>query len=155
MRLILLYLISLSVFAAAPFQPHVEKRFKPLENERQTRSIFSFTSTLASGATQVIGSLPKGSVLVSTKMYIQEQFISGTNNTISTGCESDTDLAPAMDLTEQASGTLLVPINAESASGSSAVMENGCDILVTIGAGASGVLSGKFIFFVNYILDKI
>ena len=152
MKLLLPLLFAVGIFSAAPFQPHVEKRFKLVETERQVRSVLSINANLASGDTAVIGSLPVNAVLLGSKLYIQTQLVSASDNTISIGCESATDLLPATDLTVQASGVLLIPLNVTSASGSSSVIEDGCSITVTVGAGTTGIDSGKFIFYVNYII---
>ena len=152
------FVVSATYFVAngaSPFQPHVEDRFQKIEYGSRVLKKFrhSFTaSNAASGDSITLGNLPAEAVLMESYVFTNDALVSGSDNTVTISCESTGDIVDA--------------------SASSAFIENdivagditskfdpvwssdGCDLVMTIGSGTTGITEGILTTIVEYLLPN-
>ena len=109
------------------------------------------TVTIAAGAIDTGIDIPAGSIIKQVYLYPVVQIVSANDNTIAVHCESANDLYTATDLTDTAAGTVIAGVIAYNAAESAYLYSDGCDLTVTVGAGASGLTAGKLDIVVEYI----
>jgi hypothetical protein len=136
-----------------PFNRETLERFKNVENQERLLKIpFSFTDSPLSAA-QVVDlgfTVPSDYLITSFYTYVDTDVVSANSNTVAVGCETSTDLQSANNFADDSehavvAGAVTGPANA--------IRTDGCDLQMTIGAGASGITAGRLIF--NIKLQKI
>jgi hypothetical protein len=173
---ILALLLSLSSFATpAPFHKEVHERFNTLEGavgvdypttDPEVLAGYSFMATAkatytpatlgGTGTTDyALGvSIPPNSAIVNSfYRVVGHKIVSANDNTIAVKCEAANDIITAVDMTDIATGAIR---QGSVVMGSTAanVVTDGCELTVTIGAGASGVTAGELDIFVQYVSSE-
>jgi len=116
---------------------------------------FHVDGTVASGSTISSSNdvtIPSGTMVLHTTILVQGQIVSASDNTISVGCESETDLKAATDFTDSASNSIIA--GEQTADSSATYVETGCKPKAYVGSGTTGVTDGDLLVCTDLIPGK-
>jgi len=150
---LLCLIVGAKAYAVTPFLPHEESRFKELERIKVRRDVLNISSTLASGATVIVGSLPTSAVVKQVVVVVETPFTSASGNTLKLGCLSTSDLLAATDFADDNANTLVAGVPVDTAA-SMVYVTSGCNMTATVGSGATGISAGKLIFHTVYMMGE-
>lgn len=109
------------------------------------------SATIDAGTVDTGLDIPAGSIIKQSYYYIGETIVSSDDNTIAFHCETANDLFTATDLTDTATGSVLEGAITASATPADYIYSDGCDVVLTVGAGTSGLTAGDLDFIVEYV----
>jgi len=111
-------------------------------DERWLELSYDFASTNAASGDSIAlsGSVPADYSVTQVAVRIESVVVSASDNTIALDCESSEDLLAAVDLTDKTANSYT---NGAITALSGAVYSDGCTPTMTIGAGVTGITSGK------------
>lgn len=150
---LMLVFLSFQILAASsPLDPSVEDALNARTGiKKQLVVHVGIDSTKASGTTLSSGFfLPPASLVIRNYSVVKTTVVSASDNTLSWGCASSTDLDAAADYTDTAVGAT----NEGAASGASTASvysAAGCEIKAYVGSGTTGILSGAVVHVIDYL----
>jgi hypothetical protein len=140
--------------ATLPYNVEEENRFSELENEKRLLKLpYSFSDTNASASdTITLGeSIPADSIITDVAVYVDAVIVSASDNTLSLGCETASDLFSARDFTDLSANDTTTDSAAVTGYSSAVYSSDGCDPTWTVGSGYSGITSGRPIAIIEYL----
>ena len=112
---------------------------------------FGQATPFASGATLQSGlTLPAGVVITKVLGSIDEVVSTASDNKLSLGCESASDLVAGIDLSAKADSAVFAGVPTGVAG--NALYSDGCEVFFGVGVGGSGITGGRVTFIIDYFL---
>ena len=133
----------------------INTKFATAENEERLLKLGYTFSALASGETAALtDSVPADSLITDVSVYVNTAIVSASDNTVSLGCATASDLDAAFDFTDTTANSVVEGTPRVDDPSTWVYTSGGCTPTLTVGAGTTGVVSGRSIYLIRYIMPE-